>query len=103
MAELKLTKDNFEQEVLKSDKTVLVDFWASWCAPCMMLSPVIAEIADTYDGKIVVGKVNVDEEQELSVQYGISSIPTLLVFRNGEIVNAAVGLRSKEHIEDMIK
>ena len=103
MAELKLTKDNFEQEVLKSDKTVLVDFWASWCAPCMMLSPVIAEIAEKYDGKVVVGKVNVDEEQELSMQYGISSIPTLLVFKNGEIANAAVGLRSKEHIEEMIK
>ena len=102
MAEIKLTKNNFEQEVLKSDKTVLVDFWASWCAPCMMLSPVIAEIAAENEA-ITVGKVNVDEEQELSVQYGISSIPTLLVFRNGEIVNAAVGLRSKEHIAEMLK
>lgn len=102
MAEIKLTKNNFEQEVLKSDKTVLVDFWASWCAPCMMLSPVIAEIAAENEA-ITVGKVNVDEEQELSVQYGISSIPTLLVFRNGEIVNAAVGLRSKEYIAEMLK
>ena len=102
MAEIKLTKDNFQQEVLDSDKTVLVDFWASWCAPCMMLSPVIAEIAEE-NSDITVGKVNVDEEQELSMQYGISSIPTLLVFRNGEIVNAAVGLRSKEHILEMIK
>ena len=102
MAEIKLTRDNFEQEVLKSDKTVLVDFWASWCAPCMMLSPVIAEIAAENEA-ITVGKVNVDEEQELSVQYGISSIPTLLVFRNGEIVNAAVGLRSKEYIAEMLK
>ncbi len=103
MSEIKLTKDNFEQEVMKSDKTVLVDFWASWCAPCMMLSPVIAEIAEEMNGSVAVGKVNVDEEQELSMQYGISSIPTLLVFRNGEIVNAAVGLRSKENIIEMLK
>ena len=103
MSEIKLTKYNFEQEVMKSDKTVLVDFWASWCAPCMMLSPVIAEIAEEMNGSVAVGKVNVDEEQELSMQYGISSIPTLLVFRNGEIVNAAVGLRSKENIIEMLK
>ncbi len=103
MSEIKLTKDNFEQEVMKSDKTVLVDFWASWCAPCIMLSPVIAEIAEEMNGSVAVGKVNVDEEQELSMQYGISSIPTLLVFRNGEIVNAAVGLRSKENIIEMLK
>ncbi len=103
MSEIKLTKDNFEQEVLKSDKTVLVDFWASWCAPCMMLSPVIAELAEEFDGRAVVGKVNVDEEQELAMQYGISSIPTILVFRNGEIVNAAVGLRPKEQIAEMLK
>ncbi len=103
MAEIRLTKDNFEQEVLKSDKTVLVDFWASWCAPCMMLSPVIAELAEEYDGKAVVGKVNVDEEQELAMEYGISSIPTMLVFRNGEIVNAAVGLRPKEQIAEMLR
>ena len=103
MAEIKLTSDNFEEVVLQSDKTVLVDFWASWCAPCMMLSPVIAEIAEETEGKVIVGKVNVDEENELSMQYGISSIPTLLVFRNGEIVNAAVGLRAKEHILEMLK
>ncbi len=104
MAEIKqLTKDNFEQEVLKSDKTVLVDFWASWCAPCMMLTPVIHEIADELGDDVKIGKVNVDEEQELSMQYGISSIPTLLVFRNGEIVNAAVGLRAKEHIIEMLR
>ncbi len=103
MAEIKLTSENFEEIVLKSDKTVLVDFWASWCAPCMMLSPVIAEIAEETEGNVIVGKVNVDEENELSMQYGISSIPTLLVFRNGEIVNAAVGLRAKEHILEMLK
>lgn len=103
MSEIKLTSENFEEVVLQSDKTVLVDFWASWCAPCMMLSPVIAEIAEETGGNVIVGKVNVDEENELSMQYGISSIPTLLVFRNGEIVNAAVGLRAKEHILEMLK
>lgn len=102
MSEITLTKENFEQQVLKSDKTVLVDFWASWCAPCMMLSPIIAEIADEKPD-IAVGKINVDEQPELSAEYGISSIPTLLVFRNGEIVNAAVGLRSKEQIIEMLK
>lgn len=103
MSEIKLTNANFKEEVLDSDKTVLVDFWASWCAPCMMLSPVIAEIAEELDGKVKVGKVNVDEEQELSMQYGISSIPTVLVFRNGEIVNASVGLKTKEHFLGMLK
>ncbi|MBE6901670.1 MAG: thioredoxin [Ruminococcaceae bacterium] len=102
MAEITLTAENFEQEVLKSDKTVLVDFWASWCAPCMMLSPIIAEIAQEQDN-IIVGKVNVDEQPELSMQYGVSSIPMLLVFRGGKIVNAAVGLRPKEQILEMLK
>ena len=103
MAEITLTAENFEQEVLKSDKTVLVDFWASWCAPCMMLSPIIAEIAQEQGDNIVVGKVNVDEQPELSMQYGVSSIPMLLVFRGGTIVNAAVGLRPKEQILEMLK
>lgn len=102
MSEIILTNENFEQQVLKSDKTVLVDFWASWCAPCMMLSPVIAEIASEHP-EVTVGKVNVDEQPELSSEYSISSIPTLLVFRNGEIVNAAVGLRAKEQIAEMLK
>lgn len=103
MAEITLTNDNFEAEVLNSDKTVLVDFWASWCAPCMMLGPVIAEIAEELSDKVTVGKVNVDEQPELAGEYGISSIPTLLVFRNGEIVNASVGLKAKEHILEMLK
>lgn len=102
MSEIILTAENFEQEVLRSDKTVLVDFWASWCAPCMMLSPVVAEIAQERTD-IKVGKVNVDEQPELSEQYGVSSIPMLLVFRGGEIVNAAVGLRPKEQILEMLK
>lgn len=103
MSEVILTNENFEAEVLNSEQTVLVDFWASWCAPCMMLGPVIAEIAQELSGKVKVGKVNVDEQPELSGEYGISSIPTLLVFRNGEIVNASVGLKAKEHILEMLK
>ncbi len=103
MAEIMLTKENFEREVINSDKTVLVDFFANWCAPCMMLSPVIAEIAQEYGDTVKVGKVNVDEQPELSEQYGVSSIPMLLVFRGGEIINAAVGLRPKEQIVELLK
>ena len=103
MAETVLTADNFEQEVLHSDKPVLVDFWAGWCAPCMMLSPIISEIAEEYGAKIKVGKINVDEQPELASQFGVSSIPMLLVFSGGKIVNAAVGLRPKEQILEMLK
>lgn len=102
MSEIILTSENFEEQVMKSDKTVLIDFWASWCAPCMMLSPVIAEIAEE-NPDIVVGKVNVDEQPGISFKYGISSIPTLMVLKEGKIVNAAVGLRSKEQIIEMLK
>lgn len=103
MAEITLTSENFRKEVIESDKTVLVDFWASWCAPCMMLSPIIAEVASEAGDNVMVGKVNVDEQESLAVEFGISSIPTLLVFRNGEIVNASVGLKAKEHILAMLK
>ncbi len=102
MNEITLTKENFEQQVLKSNKTVLVDFWASWCAPCMMLSPVLAEIAEE-NPDIVIAKANVDEQPGIAFQYGISSIPTLIVFKDGKIANAAVGLRSKEQIIEMLK
>lgn len=98
MAEVILTKENFDAEVLNSDIPVLVDFWASWCGPCMMLSPVIAELAEEFAGKIKVGKVNVDEQNELAFQYRVASIPTLLLFKNGEIAKTSVGFMPKNDI-----
>ena len=103
MAELTITEQNFEQEVLLAKEPVLVDFWATWCGPCRMLAPVIEEIAKEYEGKIKVGKVNVDEERELAIQFGVSSIPTVMVFRNGEIKATSVGYRPKEELEVLLK
>ena len=102
MAEIVITKDNFEEEVLNSDLPVLVDFWATWCGPCRMLAPVIEEIAKEYEGKAKVGKVNVDEEEALAIKFGIASIPTVLVFRGGEITDKIVGYRPKEDIEALL-
>ena len=102
MAELNLTTDQFEQEVLQSDVPVLVDFWATWCGPCRMLAPVVEEIAEEYDGKVKVCKVDVDEEEALAIRFGISSIPTLLVFKNGQLADTSVGFVAKEQIEAML-
>ncbi|MBR2476988.1 MAG: thioredoxin [Clostridia bacterium] len=101
MAEIKITKDNFEAEVLASDIPVLVDFWATWCGPCQMLSPIIGEIAAEYEGKIKVGKINVDEEGELAMAFRVMSIPTLMLFKDGEAVDTMVGFRSKADIVKM--
>ena len=98
MSEVKLTNQNFESEVLKSDKMVLVDFYANWCGPCQMIAPILSEIAEEHSGKLKVGKINVDEERELASQYQVSSIPTLLLFKEGKIVKALVGFRSKSEI-----
>ena len=103
MAEITLTADNFEQEVLKSDIPVLVDFWAVWCGPCQMLAPTIEELAKEYEGRIKVGKVNVDEQPELSRKYGIMSIPTLILFKDGQIADQTMGVQPKENIEAMLK
>lgn len=102
MAALHITSDNFEQEVLKSDKPVLIDFWASWCGPCQMLMPVIEEIAgEVSDAKIC--KVNVDDEPDLAGRYNVMSIPTLIVVKNGEVVATSVGVRPKAEILDLLK
>ena len=101
MAELTITSANFEELVLKSDKPVLLDFWATWCGPCQMIAPTIHEISEERSD-IVVGKVNVDEEMQLAMQFGITSIPTLLVFKGGKLVNQGVGLLPKASVLKLI-
>lgn len=103
MAEIKLTTENFENEVMGSEIPVLVDFWASWCGPCRMLAPVLEEIAKEYDGKVKVGKVNVDEEPALATAYNVSVIPTLILFKGGIEQSTTVGFRPKEEIEALLK
>ena len=102
MSEINLNNQNFEEEVLKSELPVLVDFYATWCGPCKMIAPVISKIAEEYKGKVKVGKVNVDEENELAIKYQIQNIPTLILFKNGKPVNTLIGLNSKSEIENMI-
>jgi thioredoxin 1 len=102
MSEMNITKNNFEQEVLHSDKPVLIDFWAPWCGPCRMLSPVISEIAEEYGDKIKVCKVNVDDEGELAASFNVMSIPTLEVVKDGKVTNSAIGVRPKAQIVEMI-
>lgn len=97
-----ITKDNFETEVLMADKPVLVDFWATWCGPCKMIGPIVEEIANEHP-EIKVCKVNVDDEGELSIRYNVMSIPTLMIFKNGEIAQTAIGYRPKEEIEALLK
>ena len=103
MAEITITKDNFQSEVLQSSVPVLVDFWAPWCGPCRMLAPAIAQIAEEYAGRVKVAKINVDNEPQLAAQFGIVSIPTVKVFRDGTCTGTMVGLRSKAELETLIR
>ena len=100
--EIELTSENFENEVLNAKTPVLVDFWASWCGPCKMVAPIIGELAGEYDGKAKVGMVNVDEQAELAMKYNIVSIPTVMLFNNGETAEKLVGAYSKDDYEDII-
>ncbi|MBE6647698.1 MAG: thioredoxin [Clostridia bacterium] len=102
MSVIKITKDNFENEVLNSEKTVLLDFYADWCGPCRMVSPIVDAIAEEHP-EYKVGKINVDEEGELATTFGVMSIPSLFVVKNGEVANQAVGARTKAQILDMLK
>ena len=102
MAELKITAANFENEVLRSDKPVLLDFYADWCGPCKMLSPILHELAEEKSDALKVGKVNVDEQPDLAAEFGVMSIPALLLFENGKLVRQAVGARPKSGVLELL-
>jgi len=99
---LEITTENFEFEVLKSEIPVLVDFWATWCGPCRMIGPIIEQLSEEFGGKAKVGKINVDEQNALAAQFNVMTIPTLILFKNGEIVEKFIGSRSKSDLENVI-
>ena len=99
---LEITENNFETEVLKSNVPVLIDFWAAWCSPCKLIAPIVEELAAEYAGKLKVGKCDVDSNQSIAIKYGIRSIPTVMVFKNGELVQQVVGAQAKKNIQAKI-
>ena len=103
MAVLKITSENFEQEVLKAAQPVVIYFWASWCGPCKMFSPIVDEFAEENEGKVKVGKVNIDDEPDLASRFGVMSIPTAILFKNGQAVQSMVGVQPKAKLEEMVR
>jgi len=100
---MQFTDENFDKEVLKSDKPVLVDFWAQWCGPCQMMGPIVEELAKEVEGKYKIGKLNVDENRETAAKYGIMSIPTLMIFKGGKAVKQLVGVQAKENLKSELE
>lgn len=103
MAELKITKANFESEVVNASLPVLLDFYADWCGPCRMLAPTVEQLAEEYEGKLVVGKINVDDEPELATRFRVASIPTVVLMKNGQVLATTLGFRPKAELETMIR
>lgn len=105
MAESKVrnfNSSNFQEEVLQAEQTVVIDFWAAWCGPCRMIAPIIEELAEEYSGRAIIGKLNVDENRQLAIDYGVMGIPTLLFFKGGQVVERVVGYRQKKELAEII-